>query len=106
MSPYEILQPGGSVEYNNEEAGAEWLQRLTNAFPKFAWINPEPQGVWQYRQSISVIQQLIEPAHVPADPQGARRGDAAADEVTFATGEGHPREAGTRRCVHAHVSAR
>ena len=60
MSPYEILQPGGSVEYNNEEAGAEWLQRLTSAFPKFAWINPEPQGVWQYRQSISVIQQLMQ----------------------------------------------
>jgi len=40
MSPYEILQPGGSVEYNNEEAGAEWMQRLTNAFPKFVWINP------------------------------------------------------------------
>ncbi|WP_374411369.1 VWA domain-containing protein [Hydrogenophaga sp.] len=59
MSPYEILQPGGSVEYNNEEAGAEWLQRLTHAFPKFAWINPEPQGVWQYRQSISIIQQLM-----------------------------------------------
>ena len=59
MSPYEILQAGGSVEYNNEEAGAEWLQRLTNAFPKFAWINPEPQGIWQYRQSISVIQQLM-----------------------------------------------
>lgn len=59
MSPYEILQPGGSVEYNNEEAGAEWLQRLTHAFPKFAWINPEPQGVWQYRQSIAIVQQLM-----------------------------------------------
>ena len=59
MSPYEILQPGGSVEYNNEEPGAEWIQRLTHAFPKFAWINPEPQGVWQYRQSISIIQQLV-----------------------------------------------
>ncbi len=59
MSPYEILQPGGSVEYNNEEAGAEWLQRLTHAFPKFAWVNPEPPGMWQYRQSISVIQQLM-----------------------------------------------
>jgi uncharacterized protein with von Willebrand factor type A (vWA) domain len=59
MSPYEILQPGGSVEYNNEEPGAEWLQRLTNAFPKHAWINPEPQGVWQYRQSISIVQQLV-----------------------------------------------
>ena len=59
MSPYEILQPGGSVEYNNDEAGAEWLQRLTHAFPKFAWINPEPQGVWQYRQSIAIVQQLM-----------------------------------------------
>ena len=27
--------------------------------PKFAWINPEPQGVWGYRQSIAVIQQLM-----------------------------------------------
>src|SRR5574343_561699 len=59
MSPYEILQHGGCVEYNNEEAGAEWIQRLTHAFPKFAWINPEPQGVWQYRQSISIVQQLL-----------------------------------------------
>jgi len=59
MSPYEILQPGGSVEYNNEEAGAEWIQRLTHAFPRHAWINPEPQGVWQYRQSISLIEQLV-----------------------------------------------
>jgi hypothetical protein len=59
MSPYEILQPGGSVEYNNEEAGAEWLQRLTHAFPKHAWINPEPQGVWQYRQSIALVAELM-----------------------------------------------
>ena len=70
MSPYEILQPGGSVEYNNEEAGAEWLQRLTNAFPKFAWINPEPQGVWQYRQSISVIQQLVNQRMFPLTLKG------------------------------------
>ena len=59
MSPYEILQPGGSVEYNNAEAGAEWIGRLTSTFPKFAWINPEPQGVWQYRQSIALVQDLI-----------------------------------------------
>jgi uncharacterized protein with von Willebrand factor type A (vWA) domain len=59
MSPHEVLQPGGSVEYNNEEAGAEWLQRLTHAFPSHAWINPEPQGIWGYRQSIAIVQQLI-----------------------------------------------
>jgi uncharacterized protein with von Willebrand factor type A (vWA) domain len=70
MSPYEILQPGGSVEYNNEEAGAEWLQRLTHAFPKFAWINPEPQGVWQYRQSISVVQQLMSHRMYPLTLKG------------------------------------
>jgi uncharacterized protein with von Willebrand factor type A (vWA) domain len=70
MSPYEILQPGGSVEYNNEEPGAEWLQRLTNAFPKYAWINPEPQGVWQYRQSISIVQQLMQQRMFPLTLQG------------------------------------
>jgi uncharacterized protein len=59
MSPYEILQPGGSVEYMNEEAGSVWLDRLTHAFPKHAWINPEPQGVWAYRQSIDLIQRLM-----------------------------------------------
>jgi hypothetical protein len=70
MSPYEILQAGGSVEYNNEESGAEWMQRLTNAFPKFAWINPEPQGIWQYRQSISVMQQLLAQRMYPLTIKG------------------------------------
>ncbi|MCV2422743.1 vWA domain-containing protein [Paucibacter sp. DJ2R-2] len=70
MSPYEILQPGGSVEYNNEEPGAEWLQRLTHAFPKYAWINPEPQGVWQYRQSVSLIQNLMQQRMFPLSLQG------------------------------------
>ena len=70
MSPYEILQPGGSVEYNNEEAGAEWLQRLTHAFPAFAWINPEPQGVWEYRQSIGIIRQLMGGRMFPLTLQG------------------------------------
>jgi uncharacterized protein with von Willebrand factor type A (vWA) domain len=70
MSPYEILQRGGSVEYNNEEAGAEWLQRLTHTFPKFAWINPEPQGVWQYRQSIAIIQQLMSNRMFPLTLKG------------------------------------
>ena len=70
MSPYEIVQPGGSVEYNNEEAGAEWLQRLTHAFPRYAWINPEPQGVWQYRQSISIIQQMMHNRMYPLTLKG------------------------------------
>ena len=70
MSPYEIVQPGGSVEYNNEEAGAEWLQRLIHAFPKFAWINPESQGVWEYRQSIAIIQQIVSNRMFPLTLKG------------------------------------
>lgn len=70
MSPYEILQPGGSVEYMNAEPGAAWLQRLTEAFQHYAWINPEPQGVWQYRQSIDIIQQLMGGKMYPLTVQG------------------------------------
>jgi len=70
MSPYEILQPGGSVEYHNEEAGAEWLQRLTHAFPHYAWINPEPQGVWGYRQSIGLVQQIMSARMYPLSLKG------------------------------------
>src|SRR5574343_596860 len=70
MSPYEILQAGGSVEYNNEEAGAEWLQRLLNAFPQHVWINPEQPGVWSYRQSIAIIQQLLGGRMFPLSIQG------------------------------------
>ncbi|HEU4775350.1 MAG TPA: hypothetical protein VFS95_00910 [Telluria sp.] len=73
MSPYEVLAPGGSVEYNNEEAGAEWLARFTNAFPKFIWLNPEPEGVWQYRQSISVIKQLMQNRMFPLTIEGLER---------------------------------
>ncbi|HEY8023152.1 MAG TPA: VWA domain-containing protein [Burkholderiaceae bacterium] len=74
MSPYEILQAGGSVEYNNEEAGAEWLQRFTRTFPKFIWLNPEPEGLWQYRQSIAVIRQLMNNRMFPVTIEGLERG--------------------------------
>jgi uncharacterized protein with von Willebrand factor type A (vWA) domain len=73
MSPYEVLQQGGSVEYNNEEAGAVWLRRLVERFPKFAWLNPEPEGVWEYRQSISVIKQLMQARMYPVTLAGLER---------------------------------
>ena len=73
MSPYEVLQPGGSVEYNNEEAGAIWLRRLAERFPKFAWLNPEPEGVWEYRQSIAVIKQVLQNRMYPVTLNGLER---------------------------------
>lgn len=59
MSPYEILQPGGSVEHHNKEPGAVWLQRLLENWPKSVWLNPEPSAYWQYRQSIGIIKNIM-----------------------------------------------
>ena len=73
MSPYEILQPGGSVEHHNPEAGAVWVQRMTQHFPRHVWINPEPEGLWQYRQSISLMQQLMPGRMFPLTLEGLTR---------------------------------
>jgi len=70
MSPYEIVQPGGSVEYHNTEPGAVWLQRLVAAYPHFAWLNPEPEGIWQYRQSIAMIQDIMQKRMYPVTVAG------------------------------------
>ena len=59
MSPYEITYPGGSVEHWNEEAGAVWFKRLTDAFPNNVWLNPDPEKNWDRRQSNQLTQQLI-----------------------------------------------
>jgi len=60
MSPYEITQPGGSVEHWNAEAGSVWLQRLLKHYPKFAWINPQPQSRWRHTSSIEMTRELLE----------------------------------------------
>ncbi len=62
------------VEYNNEEAGSTWLARFTQAFPKFIWLNPESEGLWQYRQSIGVMRQLMNNRMFPLSIDGLERG--------------------------------
>jgi len=59
MSPYEIVQPGGSVEHFNEEAGSVWMQRLTAHFPHLVWLNPEAEERWDWTPSIRLTQDLI-----------------------------------------------
>jgi uncharacterized protein with von Willebrand factor type A (vWA) domain len=60
MSPYEIVQPGGSVEHWNEEAGELWMKRLREVYDKVVWINPVPEEEWQYTQSVAITHQLLE----------------------------------------------
>jgi len=59
MSPYEIVHPGGSVEHWNEEGGRVWLERLTRAYPRFAWINPRPEAHWRQTPSVEIIEDIL-----------------------------------------------
>jgi uncharacterized protein with von Willebrand factor type A (vWA) domain len=79
MSPYEITQPGGSVEHWNAEAGSVWLGRLTKHYPKFAWINPQPQSRWRHNASIEVTRELLEGRMYPLTLAGL---DDAIDALT------------------------
>src|SRR5712664_3105132 len=73
MSPYEILQPGGSIEYFNEEPGAAWIKRVTDVYAKCVWLNPEPEEIWSYRQSIAVIKELMSGRMYPTTLAGLER---------------------------------
>lgn len=79
MSPYEITHPGGSVEHFNEEAGATWIQRLTNTYPAAVWLNPIPQPQWGYSQSVTIIRELMNDRMYPLTLGGL---DEAMRELT------------------------
>ncbi|MGH8462370.1 MAG: vWA domain-containing protein [Stenotrophobium sp.] len=61
MSPYEILTAGGSVEHWNEEAGAVWMKRLLDVYPRCVWLNPESEHRWDYTPSIQAARELMGP---------------------------------------------
>ena len=73
MSPYEILQPGGSIEYSNDEAGSVWMKRVLDVYPKAAWLNPEPEEIWSYRQSIGILKEIMGGRMYPTTIDGLER---------------------------------
>jgi uncharacterized protein with von Willebrand factor type A (vWA) domain len=74
MSPYEITYPGGSVEHMNEEPGALWLQRLLNVYHNTIWLNPQPESVWNYHDSIRITRELMGERMFPLTLEGLDRG--------------------------------
>ena len=70
MSPYEILQPGGSVEHWNEEPGELWMRRLRETYDKVVWLNPLPRAEWEWTQSVGIINQVMEGQMYPMTLQG------------------------------------
>ena len=74
MSPYEIVQPGGSVEHFNEESGRVWLTRVLEHFRRSIWINPVEEGRWNWTQSITMIERLMGHRMYPLTLDGLDRG--------------------------------
>ena len=74
MAPYEVTQPGGSVEHWNEEAGAVWLRRFIDKYKKVIWINPYPKDAWEYTSSTRMIRELVEDKMYPLTLQGLEDG--------------------------------
>jgi len=70
MSPYEIREPGGSVEHWNEEPGTVWMRRLTDHFRRSAWLNPVQEGMWDFTMSIRMMQTLMEERMFPLTVDG------------------------------------
>jgi len=77
MSPYEILQAGGSVEHFNEEPGAVWLQRLLDVYPKFVWLNPVERERWDFLSSVKITRELIKDRMFPLTLDGLKRAISA-----------------------------
>lgn len=70
MSPYEVVQPYGSVDFMNEKPGSYWFGKVANHFDKLVWLNPTPQEQWQWVQSIGMIQKLAGHQMYPMTVQG------------------------------------
>ncbi len=73
MSPYEILQPGGSIEHWNEEPGAAWVRRLLASYPHHVWLNPEPEERWDWTPSVKITRELIDERMFPLTLDGLDR---------------------------------
>ena len=74
MSPYEIVQAGGSIEYSNDEPGAAWLTRIFEHFRRVAWWNPEPERAWEYTRSTQIVLHLRGPRMFPLTLTGVADG--------------------------------
>ena len=74
MSPYELVEAGGSVEYTNEEPGVLWLKRLSEHFRRTIWWNPEPPRAWEYTRSTQIVLQTIGAKMFPLTLDGIGRG--------------------------------
>jgi len=74
MNPYELTERGGSIEYDNDEAGIVWFKRMVDHFRRTIWWNPEAQRTWEYTRSTQMILSVLGPRMFPLTLDGVARG--------------------------------
>jgi uncharacterized protein with von Willebrand factor type A (vWA) domain len=70
MAPYEVTHVGGSIEHYNEEPGAVWMSRMTDAFERLVWLNPVGKDYWEHNYSIELVRELVEERMFPLSYNG------------------------------------
>ena len=73
MSPYEITEPGASVEHWNEEAGKVWMGRMLAHYPKAVWLNPKAEAFWDYTPSLTILKTIMGGRMFPLTIEGLDR---------------------------------
>lgn len=62
MGPAELLEPGGTLDYDheNDKAGIDWIKTLKKRFTSAVWLNPLHEKLWDYDASTRTIQIIRE----------------------------------------------
>ena len=74
MGPYEITEPGASVEHWNEESGSTWMRRVLRHWPRAIWLNPVREDWWGYTESIRILHRMMEGRMYPLTLEGLDAG--------------------------------
>ena len=75
MSPYEIVQAGGSVEYMNDEPGHRVADADLRPLPARHLVEPRAaERAWEYTRSTQIVLEVLGPRMFPLTLDGIARG--------------------------------
>ncbi len=60
MSPYETHACRRGRRAHERRAGRPWLKRITHTYRHCVWLNPVPEGHWDWTPSIGMVRGVME----------------------------------------------
>ena len=61
MAPYELMATDGSIhlEERSGQPSIERLRLIADTFPHSVWLNPVPERMWDFTQTIAAIRRIF-----------------------------------------------